>query len=124
VSGKKILLIDDDKAIHAVVRAALGRAGHRVFTAVDAMQGPMFARQVEPDLVILDINLPGGGGEKVFDRLRSLPATAGLPILIYSAVARSDFVSTIEETQDTVFLAKPATPEAIVAAVERLLGAG
>ena len=121
VNGKQILLIDDDKAVHAMVRAVLERAGHRVFSAMDALQGPMFARQVKPVLIILDINLPGGGGEKVYERLRAMPGTAVLPILSYTGVSRSDMSPPIDESRDTVILPKPATPEAIAAAVEKML---
>jgi CheY-like chemotaxis protein len=51
------------------------------------MQGSMFARQVQPDLVILDINLPGGGGEKVYERLRTMPGALRVPVLVYTGEA-------------------------------------
>ena len=121
MNSRRILVIDDDKAIHDMMRAVLERAGHRVFSAVDAMQGPMFARQVKPDLIILDINLPGGGGEKVYERLRSMAGTSVLPILVYTGVSHADMTRPIAENRDTFILAKPATPEAIAAAVEKLL---
>jgi CheY-like chemotaxis protein len=121
VSGKRVLLVDDDKAIHSMVRSVLERAGHRVFSAMDALQGLMFARQLNPELIILDIKLPGGGGERVYERLRSMPGTGVVPILVYTAASREEIQPPIPESRDTVILDKPATPEAIAAAVQKLL---
>ena len=120
MAGKKILVIDDDKDIHAVLRTLLGKT-YKLSSAFDAVQGSMFARQTQPDLVILDINLPGGGGEKVFERLRTLPGVGTIPILVYTGLKREEIRPPVEESGETVILFKPAAPEAIVAAVEQLL---
>jgi DNA-binding response OmpR family regulator len=63
-TGERILVIDDDRTVLTYLRAVLGRAGYRVFTALDALQGPMVARQTQPDLVVLDLAMPGGGGRR------------------------------------------------------------
>ena len=118
--GQKILIIDDDKDIHTVMRAVLGKQ-HKIFAAFDAVQGSMFARQVQPDLVVLDINLPGGGGEKVYERLRSMPGASTVPVLVYTALKREEIAPSVQEADDTTILFKPATPEAIAAAVAKLL---
>jgi CheY-like chemotaxis protein len=120
LNEKKILVVDDDKDIHAVMRALLGRE-YRVSSAFDAVQASMFARQVQPDLVILDIGLPGGGGEKVYERLRSMPGVTTVSVLVYTAMRREDIQPPIEESRDTLILFKPAAPEAIAAAVHKLL---
>ena len=118
--NKKILIIDDDKDIHPVLRAVLGRE-HKIFSAFDAVQGSMYARQVQPDLVILDIALPGGGGEKVYERLRAMGGALTVPVLVYTALARHEIEPSVQESDDTIILSKPATPEAIAAAVGKLL---
>jgi len=121
VNGKKVLIVDDDKAIQNMVKAVLEQAGYEVSAALDAMQGPMFARKVKPDLIVLDINLPGGSGEKVFERLRAMTNTAALPILIYTAVPIAELLPTVRESTNTILLAKPAKAEDIAAAVGKLL---
>jgi CheY-like chemotaxis protein len=118
----RILVIDDEKLIHTFLKTVLERGGHRVFPALDAMQATMMARQVKPNLIVLDINMPAGGGYAVFERLRSMSGTMQIPILIYSAAARDEVTKRIPETPDVVFIGKPAPPEQIVEAVERLLG--
>ena len=80
MSEKKILVVDDDKDIHAVLRALLERE-YKISSAFDAVQAGIMARQVQPALIILDINLPGGGGEKVYHRLRKMTGLMDLGIL-------------------------------------------
>jgi len=81
------------------------------------------ARQVHPDLVILDISMPGGSGFKVFDHLKKLPTTAATPVLVYSAVAKDEILKHIPEGAKVRILTKPASPDELVAAVRQLLGA-
>lgn len=119
--GRKILVIDDDKAIHSALRALLAAAGHQVTSALDAMQGLMMTRQVKPDLVILDINMPAGGGYSVYERLRSLSGTFQIPILIYTAVDLEQVRARIPDSPDVTFLLKPQAPADLKEAVERLL---
>jgi len=123
MAGEKILVVDDEKVIHTFMKAVLERAGFSVTAALDAMQGPMVARQVHPDLVILDISMPGGSGFKVFDHLKKLPTTAATPVLVYSAVAKDEILKHIPEGAKVRILTKPASPDELVAAVRQLLGA-
>jgi len=122
VPGKRILVIDDERDIHRVLKALLEGAGYTVSSALDAAQGPMMARQVKPDLVILDVNMPGGGGPKVYERLRMMSAFTTVPVLVYTAVDRGEVESQIPERTDTMILAKPALPQDILSAVQKLLG--
>lgn len=121
MAGKKILVIDDDKNIHAALRAILAVGGHQVISALDAMQGVMMARQMRPDLIVLDINMPAGGGLSVFERLHALSGTFQIPILIYTAVPLDKIRAKIPEAPDVFLLAKPASPEHILTAVARFL---
>jgi len=120
VSEKKILVVDDDKDIHAVLRALLERE-YKVSSAFDAVQAGIMARQVQPALIILDINLPGGGGEKVYQRLRKMTGLVSVPILVYTALKREEMEPPIPESEHTVILFKPAAPEALAEAVHKLL---
>jgi DNA-binding response OmpR family regulator len=120
VNEKKVLVVDDDKDIHAVLRALLGRE-YTISSAFDAVQAGIMARQVQPALIILDINLPGGGGEKVYQRLRKMTGLISVPILVYTALKREEMEPPIPESELTVILFKPAAPEVIAEAVHKLL---
>ena len=121
MGGKRILVIDDDKAIQTALHALLCADGHQTISALDAMQGVMMARQSSPDLIILDINMPAGGGISVFQRLRSLSGTMQVPVLIYTGVPLDEIRAKIPDASDVAFLQKPASLQAIKDAVARLL---
>jgi CheY-like chemotaxis protein len=121
MAGKRILLIDDEKVIQTFLQTLLAREGFSLNSAYDALQGPMVARNTRPDLIILDIAMPAGGGYKVFERLRTMPGTSRIPVLVYSAVPQAQVEQQIHQSADVGFLEKPAAPEAIVAAVKALL---
>lgn len=118
---KKILIIDDEPDIQRLLKALLEMAGYTVASALDSMQALMIARQVKPDLMILDIRMPGGGGIKVYERLRMNTNFSHTPILVYTAVALKDVEPQIHEHPMTAMLAKPAQPAEILSAVEQLL---
>ena len=120
-SRKTILVIDDQRDIHLLLKAVLEHEGYRVCSALDAAQGGMMARQLKPDLVILDITMPAGGGYVAYERLRMTSSFATMPILLYTGVARQEVESKISKTADTLMLTKPAAPGHIVSAVESLL---
>ena len=110
---------DQEPARGAILRATLGKAGYQVVTALDAMQGPMQARKEKPDLVILDIMMPAGGGFSVFERLRQNNLTMTIPILIYSAVPPDQLRLKLPE--GTPILTKPQDLEKILGEIKKLL---
>lgn len=121
--AKKVLVIDDERVIHAFLKAVFEKAGFKITSALDAMQGPMVARQVSPDLIVLDISMPGGGGYQVFERLRKLVGTMDTPVLIYTALPKEEVLKQIPEGPDVAFVGKPSSPEEILATANKLLGA-
>jgi CheY-like chemotaxis protein len=122
MADERILVIDDDRTVHSYLRGILGKAGYRVFTALDPVQGSMVARQANPSLIILDVAMPGGGGPAVLDRVRRMQGTMQIPVLLYSGLGRERVEQLIPPEPDLVFLAKPGTPEEILETVRRLLG--
>jgi CheY-like chemotaxis protein len=120
---KKILHVEDDRAIQVLVKAVLEKAGYQVSSAFDAMQGLMMVRQLQPDLVILDIMMPAGGGASVHERIRSLNTSFAVPILVYSATDPKEIEKKIQPGPLTIILQKPAPPSAIIEAVKTLLAA-
>jgi DNA-binding response OmpR family regulator len=121
--GGRILIVDDDRTVLTYLRAVLAKEGYRVFTALDALQGPMIARQAQPDLVILDLAMPAGGGPAVLDRLRRMQGMMHVPVVVYSGLPRERVDELVPIGSDVVFVAKPGTPEDMIVAVRSLLQA-
>jgi CheY-like chemotaxis protein len=121
VADERILVIDDDRTVHSYLKGILGKAGYRVFTALDAVQGSMVARQANPHLIILDVAMPGGGGPAVLDRVRRMQGTMQIPVLLYSGLGRERVEQLIPPEPDVAFVAKPGTPEELLETVRRLL---
>lgn len=120
---KKILIVDDDKTVHTMLKMVLEKAGYQVFAALDAMQGLMMTRQVRPDLVILDLMMPAGGGISVYERLQMMSGTFQVPFLIYSSMERSEIDKLLQEGPTVAIVGKTAPVADVLAAAEKLLGA-
>lgn len=119
---KKVLVIDDDKTVHAILKLALEKAGYQVFAALDAMQGMMMAKQVRPELIVLDIMMPAGGGFAVYERLQMMSGSFQVPFLIYSSMPLSEIMVKIQDGPTVKILSKTAKLEEIVAAANELTG--
>ena len=118
---KKILVIDDDRDVQTILRTAFERAGYTVFSALDAMQGPMQARQMNPDLIVLDVMMPAGGGKAVYARLKQAAKTASIPVLIYSAMPRDQVLKEIPVGDSPLVLSKPAPLDKMLALIAKVL---
>ena len=85
---RKILIVDDNPDVVEITREELLACNYELITASNGLEGLNKAEREDPDLVILDIMLPGIDGYEVCHRLRSKSRTAELPILMYSAKVR------------------------------------
>ncbi len=119
--NEKILVIEDDPNALRLVEYKLGQEGYQVITAADGLEGLKKAREEHPDLIILDIMLPGLDGYEVCQRLRQEPKTIKLPILMLSAKARGIDKATGLKVGADDYLTKPADPAMVVAKVKTLL---
>lgn len=118
---KKILVIEDDPATSRLVDYSLRHEGYQVITASNGLEGVRKALSESPDLIILDVMLPGMDGFEICHRLRSEPTTANLPILMFSAKAQEIDKETGIKVGADDYLTKPAAPAEIVSRVEKLL---
>ena len=119
--GKKILVIEDDPATLRLVDYSLKQEGYEIITASNGLEGIRKARGESPDLVILDVMLPGMDGFEICYRLRSEPTTAKLPILMFSAKAQEIDKDTGIKVGADDYLTKPSAPADIINRVEKLL---
>ncbi|MFA6004197.1 MAG: YbgC/FadM family acyl-CoA thioesterase [Elusimicrobiota bacterium] len=122
MSGKKILIIDDDQALVAPLKDGLESLGYKVAVAYDGMQGLLQAHQSRPDIIILDFNMPGGGGDSVYERLRQNKFTERTPIVFSTVLSVDDVKGRIHPSANTYFLRKPATLAQLTAVVRSVLG--
>lgn len=121
--SKKILVIEDDPATQRLVEYSLKQEGYQIITASNGLDGIRKALGESPDLVILDVMLPGMDGFEICYRLRSEPATKKLPILMFSAKAQEIDKETGIKVGADDYLTKPSAPADIVSHVEKLLAA-
>ncbi|MDQ6648635.1 MAG: response regulator [Actinomycetota bacterium] len=102
-----VMLVEDDQEVGRFIAHALVDAGYLVTKAVDAVQILPLARSVRPDLILLDLTLPGGGGQALLDRLRSNMVTATTPVVVLADVATVQPAAFYEGAQ--AVLAKPVS---------------
>ena len=121
---QKILIIEDDPATQRLVDYTLRREGFDVISASNGLEGLRKAREESPNLIILDVMLPGLDGFEICHRLRSEPETAGVLILMFSAKAQEIDKQTGMKVGADDYLSKPAAPAAIVSKVKELLEPG
>jgi two-component system alkaline phosphatase synthesis response regulator PhoP len=119
--ARKILVIEDERDILDLVRHYLEKEGFRTRTAADGAAGLTAARQERPDLIVLDLMLPGMDGLDLCKKLRSDPATALTPVIMLTAkVDETDRIVGLELGADD-YLTKPFSPKELVARVKALL---
>lgn len=86
----KILIVDDDKSILELIKVNLEVQGHKVFITNEAITGIAIAQQEVPDLIILDLMMPGVDGFTAAQRLRQSETTKHIPILMLTALSRTE----------------------------------
>lgn len=114
----KILVVDDDLNILELYKEILAKAGFEIQTAEDAIGAVMKFQEFKPALVILDVDMPAGGGKKVFERLRMQLAS---PTPILFSTATPEAVAELAKNKNVIVLRKPLTPGILVGAVKDLL---
>ena len=123
-AARSVLVVDDDERVRSLLRLALARSGLVVLEAPDGAAALDLVRRARPDLVLLDMMMPGLGGLEVCRRLRADPATRTLPVLMLSAAASEEDRRAGLESGADAYLTKPFSPRALLAAVAAYLGPG
>jgi len=121
MAKKKILLIDDMPNVITLVKARLEASGYEVIAALDAQKGLAYAYSEKPDLIILDIVMPAGGGYSVYTRLRMSPKTRSVPIIFLTAKDRPEDVARAYHLGAQYYVKKPYKPEMLLETVKKVL---
>lgn len=120
----KILIVIDEQPLVMALARLLKSFGYDVSVAGDAMGAVSTAMRERPDLILLDLGLPAGGGTVVLERLRNLPSTALTPVIVVTG-RRVDYdgTETLRGLGCETVLSKPVAPEQLRVAVSGALGA-
>jgi len=122
MESKKILIVDDDADIRIGLNARLRSSGYRTAFAEDGIGALAVARKEEPDLILLDIGLPGGDGFVVLKRLQSLTSLSCTPVIVLTARDPESTEKRALEAGATAFFQKPADNQALLAKIAEALG--
>lgn len=118
----KILIADDSRFQRQVLASCLTTKKFEIIFAVDALQTWMMALRSSPDLILLDINMPGGTGIEVLKRLRVSSKTQQIPVIVISSEENPAIESTARELGAADFLHKPVDENNLSSVVDHLLG--
>ncbi len=131
MAAPKVLVVDDEPHLRVFIAAVFRSAGCETATAANGSQGLEKAREMRPDLVSLDLMMPGEGGLKMYRGLREDDVLRAVPVLIVSAVSPGAFAHSLAMLRASLpeglaapegFVEKPPEPERLLAEARRLLG--
>ncbi|HEY7637457.1 MAG TPA: type II/IV secretion system protein [Gemmatimonadales bacterium] len=120
--GTTVLLVEDEDQLRRVMKDLLEREGYTVAEAGDGVQALDQVDRFAPDIVILDLNLPGLDGYGVLAQLRSRPATRSIPVVVLTAKGDEDNEVRVFELGADDFITKPFRARALSARLEAVLG--
>ena len=118
---KKILIVEDQSDIRKLIRMTLEFEQFETHEAADGVTGLQRARDLRPDLVLLDVMMPGElDGLQVCERIKSDPALAGMKVIILSARGQAKDTEAGKKAGADDYLVKPFSPVQLVETIERV----
>ena len=121
-ADKLVLIVDDDDAVRDLIEFVIKKEGFKVDKAADGEEALQKARQISPDLILLDLMLPKFGGFEILRELQN-DETVNIPIVIitgrYTDRSTSDMIKQEPNVKD--FIEKPVKPQALAAVVHKIL---
>ena len=117
----KVLVVEDNPANMKLAALLLRNAGHAVLCATDAETGLTLARAERPDLILMDIQLPGMDGFAATAMLKQDPATARIPVIALTALAMKEDQEKSQAAGCDAYISKPLRYQELYAAIDVLL---
>jgi two-component system, cell cycle response regulator DivK len=118
---KRILVIEDTEDNRQIVRDLLESAGYELIEALDGLEGVAAAERENPDLILMDIQLPGIDGYEATRRIRAIPALAKVPIIAVTSYALSGDEAKTRAAGCDGYVAKPFSPRQLLAKIREFL---
>lgn len=123
MESKTVLLVEDQIHFLAVQKTYLERHGYRVLAVEDGAEGVRFAREHQPNVILMDLSLPGLDGLSATRTLKEDPETSAIPIVLLTAHAYGSAGRRAREAGCAAFIPKPCEPSRILTEVQHLIGA-
>ena len=117
-----VLIADDEHNIRHILDFSLHAEGYDVLSAHTGEDALTIAREENPDLIILDVMMPGRGGIETCRLLKSDPQTAGIPVILLTARSTKADRQAGDEAGANDYITKPFSPARVIEAVQDLLG--
>lgn len=117
---QRVLVIDDDPGISMALMFKLEDAGYTIETANSGQKGLELAQSFNPEVILLDIRMPGMDGLEVCKRLKDDPATAEIPVIFLTANAAEKVEQTCRDLGGHEFISKPFESSQVIAAIEAI----
>ena len=115
---KKILIVEDDQKISLALTIRLKANGYNAFVAADAIAGPSQARATKPDLILLDISMPGGNGFQLAETFHRMPETSETPVIFITASKHPELEQKVVELGAVGLFEKPFDTEKLLGFIE------
>jgi len=119
---KKVLVVDDETQIVRLLSLRLQANNYEVALAYDGYQCIQMARIEKPDLILLDIKMPMGGGVKAFENLRADKLTEKIPVIFITAYPTSEVKKQVLEMGAEGFISKPFDSEELMSKIRSTIG--
>jgi CheY-like chemotaxis protein len=120
--AKKILVVDDDKQIALLLASRLRANAYEIIVAYDAVQAIAKAFREKPDLILLDIKMPAGGGFSVLDNLMNSGKTGVTPVIVITAYPSPAIRQKVMAMGAIDFISKPFKAEEVLSKIGKALG--
>ncbi len=118
---KKILIVEDNEDVALALTVRLAGVGFEVRSVASAPEALKAIDLFEPDLVVLDLLVPGGGGFSVLKALRASPHTSRVPVIVMTGLEDKDYKERIRALGVGAFLGKPCEPDELITRAKELL---
>ena len=115
--SKRILVVEDQEDNRRIVRDLLTKAGYEMIEAVNGEEGVAMAQTERPDLILMDIQLPGVDGYEATRRIKADPALRQIPIIAVTSYALSGDDAKAQEAGCDAYVTKPFSPRVLLAKV-------
>ena len=119
-----VLAVDDEPDVLLFVKAALRAEGYRVLTAANGREALAQARSEKPDLVLLDVMMPGMDGFEVLERLRQNEATLGIPVIMLTILTERERKLLAIKRGVQYYITKPFEVQDLITKVRLAIGEG
>ena len=128
---KTVLIVEDELDMRIFISTLLETSGYRPIRTRDGTEGMIKAREISPDLIILDVMMPGEGGVQMYRQLKTDDTLKNIPVILLSGVAKNTFTHYLKMLntrmecaipEPSAYLEKPPEAEALIKLTERLIG--